>query len=103
MPAHGLPNATPRQYAPNMSDIRRALGMAIKVARIRRGWSQQRLAEAAGMHRTNLSEIEGGRRDVALSTQERIAKALEMTLGDLMVAAEREQERDRRPKEGSDT
>lgn len=71
-----------------MAELRRAFGEAVRLMRKRRGWSQEQLAEAAGLDRTYISGLERGTRNPALSTQERIAAALGVPLHDLLEQAE---------------
>jgi len=50
-----------------------------------RGLSQERLAELAGLDRNYIGQIERAERNVALVNIVRIAKALEIELGELFV------------------
>ena len=52
--------------------------MAAGLRRIReaRGWSQERLAAKAGIHRVYLTRLESARQDPRLSTVAKLAKAL---------------------------
>jgi transcriptional regulator with XRE-family HTH domain len=43
-----------------------------------RSWSQERLAERAGMHRTFIGHVERGENQVTLETLCRLAKALDV-------------------------
>jgi transcriptional regulator with XRE-family HTH domain len=61
----------------------RELGKRIKSARLERGMSQERLAEKADLHRTYISSIERGERNVAIVNVLRLARALEMTPSEL--------------------
>ena len=49
-----------------------------------RGISQEKLAELAGLHRTYVSSIERGERNVSLVNIERLAAALGVTMAELM-------------------
>lgn len=71
-----------------MADLRSAFGEAVRAARTARGWSQERLAAESGLDRTYISGLERGVRNPALSTQERVAKALGVTIGALLSEAE---------------
>jgi DNA-binding XRE family transcriptional regulator len=51
------------------------------------GMSQEDLAEALGMHRTQLGHIEQGRKDCRLSTILRVAAVLRMPASRLLRAA----------------
>ncbi|HXG92394.1 MAG TPA: helix-turn-helix transcriptional regulator [Blastocatellia bacterium] len=67
-------------------DIRLKFGRRIRTLREQRGWSQEKLAEMAGLHRTYVGAIERGERNVALLNIERIAQAFDMTISDLFNA-----------------
>ena len=56
--------------------IVRELAVRIRQLRQAKGWSQERLAEEAGMHRTYLGGIEVARRNPSLRNLVRIAQAL---------------------------
>lgn len=53
-------------------------GANIRKLRLKRGWSQEDLAEFSGLHRTYVSGIERGIRNPTLSIIILIAKALEV-------------------------
>jgi transcriptional regulator with XRE-family HTH domain len=55
----------------------------VKTRREELDWTQEDLAEKAGIHRTYLSDIERGSRNVSLINIERLAAALLMSLADL--------------------
>jgi transcriptional regulator with XRE-family HTH domain len=56
--------------------IVRDLAVRIRALRAARGWSQERLAEEAGIHRTYLGGIETARRNPSLRNLIRLARAL---------------------------
>lgn len=58
--------------------ILRLVGRNIGQARKDRGWSQEQLAAASGLHRTYVGGIERGERNVSLKNLARIAAALEV-------------------------
>ncbi len=70
---------------PVSSKISLRLRLAKRVRRLRvaRGWSQEVLADVAGLHRTYIGSIERGERNVSLEAMERIAQALEVPLAEL--------------------
>jgi transcriptional regulator with XRE-family HTH domain len=76
------------------ADLRQAFGLAVRLLRTRRGWTQAELDNAAGLGKGHAGRIERGELDVAISTQEKIASALGVSLAELMRQAE--EERDRR-------
>ena len=58
--------------------------MNVKRLRKERGWSQEALADAAGLDRTYISGIERVVKNPTISVVERVASALECTLGELL-------------------
>ena len=71
------------------SDIRERFGFAVKARREDLNLTQEDLAHKAGIHRTYLSDIERGSRNVALINIERLAEALSLSLSELFRMAER--------------
>ena len=65
------------------SDIRERFGFAVKTRREELNWTQEDLADKAGIHRTYLSDVERGSRNLSLINIERLAAALSMSLADL--------------------
>ena len=61
-----------------------ALGTNLREARERLGLTQEQVAERCGVHATEVSRIEAGKRDPQVSTLERLAKAVEMKPGQLL-------------------
>jgi transcriptional regulator with XRE-family HTH domain len=74
-------------------ELRRSLGQTIRDLRRSRGYSQETFAQAVGLHRTYISDIERGGRNVSLQNLVLIANTLEMPLSRLMGIAERSLER----------
>ena len=74
---------------PKKGDIRERFGFAVKARREELNLTQEGLADKAGIHRTYLSDIERGSRNVALINIERLAKAMSMSLSELFRLAER--------------
>ena len=70
-------------------DIRERFGFAVKVRREELGLTQEDLAERAGIHRTYLSDVERGGRNLSLINIERLADALTLPLSDLFRLVER--------------
>jgi transcriptional regulator with XRE-family HTH domain len=70
------------------SDPRLAFGRAVRRLRETRGFSQEKLAELAGIHRTYIGDVERGTRNVALVNMTRIAKALGTSLSHLIAEME---------------
>jgi transcriptional regulator with XRE-family HTH domain len=63
--------------------IVRNLAVRIRELRAVKGWSQERLAEEAGIHRTYLGGIETARRNPSLRNIVRIALALGVRVAQL--------------------
>jgi transcriptional regulator with XRE-family HTH domain len=59
-------------------------GQRLREIRTGKEISQEDLAATAGLHRTFVSLIERGQRNVTLRTIERLAKALGIKMADLM-------------------
>jgi transcriptional regulator with XRE-family HTH domain len=68
---------------PLEEDIRARFGRRLRELRRERGLSQEELAFRAGLHRTYVSSVERGERNVALINIERLARALEIDMCDL--------------------
>lgn len=66
-------------------DARAALAANLRRERGRRGWSQEKLAFVAGLDRSYVSAIERGERNVGLDNLARLADALGVPLGELLV------------------
>jgi transcriptional regulator with XRE-family HTH domain len=66
------------------TDIQARFGKKLRAIRTKKGISQERLAELAGLHRTYVSSVERGERNVSLLTVEKFAEALETSMAKLM-------------------
>jgi transcriptional regulator with XRE-family HTH domain len=64
--------------------INRHLGARVKLLRSDRGWSLEALANASGVSRSMLSQIEREQANPTLAVTLRIAQAFGMTLGELL-------------------
>jgi transcriptional regulator with XRE-family HTH domain len=70
---------------PNADDLAMAgLGTNLREARERLGLTQEQVAERCGVHATEVSRIEGGKRDPRISTLIRLANALEVKPSELL-------------------
>lgn len=65
-------------------DVRHRLAVNMKRLRKERGWSQEALADEAGLDRTYISGIERVVRNPTVTVVERVAVALKCRLGDLL-------------------
>lgn len=59
-------------------------GRAVRVYRGLRQFSQEELADRSGLHRTYISEVERGRRNISLASIMKLANALDVTPGRLV-------------------
>jgi transcriptional regulator with XRE-family HTH domain len=58
------------------TEIRLTFARNLRRERLARGISQEKLADRAGLHRTYISSVECGERNISIDNIERIAKAL---------------------------
>ena len=68
----------------NKKQLLLCFGEQIRNRRIELGLSQEALAERAGLHRTYVGMIERGEKNITLYNLLKFAKALNITLGDLL-------------------
>ncbi|QBR03402.1 helix-turn-helix domain-containing protein [Paraburkholderia pallida] len=68
-----------------MSAIVHDFGAAVRRLREAHAWSQERLAEHAGLNRTYVGEIERGAAIASIVTVEKLAHALGVSIGELLV------------------
>ena len=67
-----------------MSDINKEVGFNIRTIRQERGFSQEKLAALADLHRAYVGQIERGEKNIGLKNLEKIAKALNVNIKDLL-------------------
>lgn len=67
-------------------DIRKAFGVRVRILRQKRGLSQEKLAELSKLHRTYISSVELGERNVSLKNIQALADALGVSLEELFKA-----------------
>ncbi|MCE9273110.1 helix-turn-helix transcriptional regulator [Bacteroides fragilis] len=65
------------------SDILKVFGLRVRQLRLERGFSQEELADRAGLHRTYIGMIERAEKNVTLLNIEKLALALEIRFTDL--------------------
>ena len=65
-------------------DVGHRLARKVKALRAKNGWSQEELADRAGMHRTYISQIERVIKSPPIVAVDRIAVALGVSLGELL-------------------
>jgi transcriptional regulator with XRE-family HTH domain len=69
-------------------DVCERFGDAVRARREELGMTQEDLADKAGIHRTYLSDIERGTRNLSLINIERLAAALAISMSELFGAVE---------------
>lgn len=62
--------------------ILKKFGQNLKEVRNSKGLSQEKLASLAGLHRTYISDIERGNKNISLQNIERLSKALRIKTSD---------------------
>jgi len=67
-----------------MNGLYKQLGEKVRKARTKAGFTQEKLANKAGLHRTYIAGIETGRRNISVKSLEKIAKALDVKTNDLL-------------------
>jgi transcriptional regulator with XRE-family HTH domain len=65
-----------------------AFGAEIRRQRERRGWTQEQLGAAVGIHATYVGDVERGERNVSLRNIIRLGRALDAPPSELVLAAE---------------
>jgi len=63
-----------------MKDIRKSYGEHLKAFRKKKGLSQEDLGFKSSIHRTYISEVERGRRNISIVNIAKIAKALNLSI-----------------------
>ncbi len=71
-------------------DVRERFGTAVKFRREELELTQEELAHAASIHRTYLSDVERGTRNLSLVNIEKLAAALSIRMSKLFEAVEAE-------------
>jgi transcriptional regulator with XRE-family HTH domain len=59
---------------------RKVLARRLRALRLMRGWTQEELAEACGLHRTYVSMVERGQCNIGLDNLEKLADAFGLSL-----------------------
>lgn len=73
-----------------INDFLWKFGSAIKTERRRRAWSQEELAHRSGLHRTYITDVERGVRNMTVETITKLSNALGVSMTELISKAERD-------------
>lgn len=65
------------------SEILLKYGQVVRKIRLEKGISQETLADLSGLHRTYMSDVELGKRNVSLENIDRIANALDVSISEI--------------------
>lgn len=65
-------------------DVKKLFGSSVRNWRGRLGISQEELGERAGLHRTYISDVERGARNISLESIEKLARALQVSVSTLV-------------------
>lgn len=68
-----------------------AYGNAIRAIRQNQKISQEELADLCGLHRTYISDVELGKRNVSLENIDKIAYALNTSISEIFIEVERDE------------
>jgi len=69
---------------PKQPKLREILAANIRQARANAGFSQEELADRAGLHRTYVGSVERAERNISIDNIERLAAALRMQAAELL-------------------
>ncbi len=79
----GLSNTTTQKSSMSENSLQIIIGKNIQKIRESKGISQQELAAKCNFEKSNMSRLEAGRVNPTLSTLEKVAKALDVSLAEL--------------------
>ncbi len=68
----------------NLDKLSKEFGKRIKIERIKKEISQEKLAELSGLHRTTLGTIENGKTSPTLDSIAKISQALNVKMSELL-------------------
>jgi len=71
-----------------MATLREKLGRTVRRLRTEAGFSQERFADACGLHRTYIGSVERGETNISLDNIELIARTLRLPVSRLFADAE---------------
>ena len=67
------------------SKLRDVVARNLRLFRAERGWSQERLANEAGLNRTYLSAVERSEQNISIDNLARLAEAMQIEASKLLV------------------
>ncbi|MFH1610561.1 MAG: helix-turn-helix transcriptional regulator [Patescibacteria group bacterium] len=67
-----------------MTKVQKQFGLKLKKIRLKRGFTQELLADKAGLHFTYVGQAERGLRNITLETLWKFSKALRVKGGELL-------------------
>lgn len=70
--------------------IKTQFGLTVKKLRLSKNISQEKFAEIVGLHRTYISEVERGTRNVSLININKIAEGLDIKTSELFLEIEKD-------------
>jgi len=84
-PLYCVREPTPPPYGkPPVSETTRRLAKNVRLLRVSHGWSQEVLAELADLNRSFVGSIERAEHNVSLATAEKIARAFDLSVAELL-------------------
>jgi transcriptional regulator with XRE-family HTH domain len=72
------------QRSKSTSTARKILAQNLRRLRAEKGISQEELADLAGLHRTFVGSVERSERNISIDNIEKLAKALRVSVADLI-------------------
>lgn len=72
-------------------NIQKAFGQAIRKLRMEQGISQEKFADLCNLHRTYISDIERGVRNISLENIDKMAIALNIKISDIFKEVENDE------------
>lgn len=70
-------------------DLIHAFGQTVRTVRLSKGISQEKFAGMCELHRTYISDVELGKRNVSLENIQKMSKALDMSISELFMEVEK--------------
>ncbi len=81
---HPVQDGAERRSVFDTATLTKLLGRRIRILRAERGWSQEVLAELAGLHRNYIGHVERGEIHASVVQLAKIARAFEVPVGALI-------------------